>query len=72
MVNLHQRYGHYLQNKNIKHEQVNEPVLAYGWTDDGSDLTGYYVLTENHKLFYNMQEQLQYMEAWPSGLRHLS
>ena len=69
MVNLHQRYGHYLNNTNRKHDRVNELVLAYGWTDDGSDINGYYVLTENHKLFYNLQEQFQYMEGWSSGLR---
>ena len=72
MINLHQRYGHYLNNDHVKHDHVKEKVIAYGWTDDGRDLTGYYVLTENHKLFYNLQEQLQYMEAWPSGLRQLS
>jgi hypothetical protein len=56
MINLHQRYGHYL-TKNLKHDRVNERVIGYGWTDDGKDLTGYYVLTENFKLFYNLKEE---------------
>ena len=66
MVNLHQRYNHYL-NTNRKHDQVNERIIGYGWADNGSELTGYYVLTENYKLFYNLQEQFQYLERWSSG-----
>ena len=66
MVNLHELYGHY-RASGRKHDLNNERVVAYGWTDDGSDLTGYYVLTENHKLFYNMNKQFQYMEGWSSG-----
>jgi hypothetical protein len=66
MVNLHQRYNHYLHSER-KHDKVNEKVIGYGWTDDGQDLTGYYVLTEKYKLFYNLQEQFQYMESWSSG-----
>ena len=66
MINLHQRYNHYL-NSERKHDRINEKVIGYGWTDDGSELTGYYVLTEGHKLFYNLQEQFQYMEGWSSG-----
>lgn len=56
MINLHQRYGHYLTNGR-KHDRVNERVIGYGWTDDGENLTGYYVLTENYKLYYNMKEE---------------
>jgi len=41
----------------LKHDRVNERVIGYGWTDDGKDLTGYYVLTENFKLFYNLKEE---------------
>ena len=71
MINLHQRYGHYLATGR-NHDRIDERIKGYGWTDDGSNIVGYYVLTENHKLFYNMQEQFEYMEAWPSGLRQLS
>jgi len=63
MVNLHQRYGHYLNNKNKKHDRVNEHIVSYGWCDDGKDLIGYYVLTENYKLVYNLKEEFQYQEC---------
>ena len=66
MINLHQRYNHYLHS-HIKHDRVNESVISYGWTDNGKELTGYYVLTENYKLFYNIEGQFQYMEGWSSG-----
>lgn len=62
MINLHQRYGHYLV-KNVKHDRVNEHVTGYGWTDDGKNLTGYYVLTENYKLYYNLNEEYMYSES---------
>ena len=61
MINLHQRYNHYL-NTNKKHDEVNERVLSYGWSDDGQTLIGFYVLTENHKLHYNMRGEFQYKE----------
>ena len=41
---------------------MNERVIGYGWTDDGKDLTGYYVLTENFKLFYNLKEEFICLE----------
>lgn len=63
MINLHQRYGHYLVDKNRKHDRVNEHVVAYGWCDNGVDLTGYYVLTENYRLVYNLKEEFQYQES---------
>ena len=71
MINLHQRYNHYL-NSERKHDRINEKVIGYGWTDDGENLTGYYVLTEKHKLFYNLQEQFQYMESQSDWRRNLS
>ncbi len=65
IVNLHERYNHYLHTDK-KHDHVNERVISYGWTDDGKNITGYYVLTENYKLFYNMKERLESMEEWKS------
>jgi hypothetical protein len=56
MVNLHQRYGHYITSGR-KHDMVDEKIVGYGWTDDGVDLIGYYVLTENHRLLYNLNEE---------------
>jgi hypothetical protein len=71
MINLHQLYNHYLHTDK-KHDRVNEKIISYGWTDNGNELTGYYVLTENHRLFYNIDGQFQSMERWPSGLRQQS
>lgn len=56
MINLHQRFNHYLNTDKIINEQdVNEKLVSYGWLDDGKDLTGYYLLTENFELVYDMQ-----------------
>ena len=52
MINLHERYSEYMFNKRLLLEEVNEPVCAYGWCDDGKVITGYYVLTGNHCLLY--------------------
>jgi hypothetical protein len=58
VINLHQKFNHYLHTeKTLDLQDVNEKVIGYGWTDDGSDLTGYYILTENHVLYYNMDDQ---------------
>lgn len=61
MINLHERYGHYLTTGR-KHDRIDERVIAYGWTDDGTDLTGYYVLTENHRLLYSTKGDYLGME----------
>jgi len=59
MKNLHQTYGHYLHtDKLLDDHDINERVLSYGWTDDGENLTGYYVLTEHHHLYYNLDDRL--------------
>ena len=58
MINLDARYHSYLHTKkcfNI-HGQC-ENVIGYGWTDDGLTIDGYYVLTKNYKLLYNLEEQ---------------
>ena len=66
MKNLHQTYGHYLHtDKLLDDHDINERVLSYGWSDDGSKLIGYYVLTERHHLYYNLNDQL--IEKVPSG-----
>ena len=65
MKNLHQTYGHYLHtDKLLDDHDINERVLSYGWTDDGEKLTGYYVLTEHHHLYFNLKDQL--VEKVPS------
>ena len=46
MINLHQKFNHYLNtDKKIDIQDVNEKIISYGWTDDGKDIVGYYVLT---------------------------
>ena len=64
MINLDERYHEYLQgNKRLRIDGANERLQAYGWHCDGNDITGYYLTTENYKLYYNMQEQFIKMEA---------
>jgi hypothetical protein len=61
MINLHQRFNHYLNtDKKIDLRDVNERVISYGWLDNGKDLTGYYVLTENYELVYDLSDRFQY------------
>jgi len=61
MINLHQLFNHYLNTeRKIDLQDVNEKLVSYGWLDDGKDLTGYYVLTENFELVYNLKGIFQY------------
>ena len=63
MINLDTRFHSYLHtNKCFNINGRCEKVKAYGWTDDGLTIDGYYVLTENYKLFYNLEEQFTHME----------
>tara|TARA_B100000900_G_C20116065_1_gene527948 strand:+ start:320 stop:526 length:207 start_codon:yes stop_codon:yes gene_type:complete len=58
MIDLDNRYESYLHTKKcFTIDGICEHVIAYGWTDNGSDIDGYYVLTNNYKLKYNLQEQ---------------
>ena len=71
MINLHQKYNHYLHtDRFLDTADVHERVISYGWTDDGKDLTGYYVLTEYHALYYDLREQLiKKVKRCPTGTR---
>tara|TARA_R100000005_G_scaffold80844_1_gene48131 strand:- start:23 stop:262 length:240 start_codon:yes stop_codon:yes gene_type:complete len=61
MINLHQLFNHYLHtDKKLDLQDVNERLISYGWVDDGKNLTGYYVLTENFELIYNLKGEFQY------------
>ena len=63
MINLDARYHEYLHtNKCFTIDGPCEKVIAYGWTDNGSDINGYYVLTKNYKLYYNLNEKFQRLE----------
>ena len=69
MFNLDERYHSYLNSsKRMRIDGVGEKVTAYGYTDDGKDITGHYVITENYKLYYNKDAEFVKMEA----LRELS
>ena len=64
MINLDDRYHSYLHgSKRMRIDGVGEKVKGYGWRDDGKDIVGHYVITENYKLYYNMNEQFVKMEA---------
>ena len=63
MINLDERYHDYLDgSKKLRIDGVDERLNAYGWHCDGNDIKGYYLTTENYKLYYNMNEQFLKME----------
>jgi hypothetical protein len=63
MINLDERYHSYLSGqKKFRIDNVEECVKGYGFECDGSSIIGYYVLTENYRLSYNLKEQFKYME----------
>jgi len=63
MINLDERYHDYLSNaKTLRIDGVNERLKGYGWHCDGNEIKGYYLTTENYKLYYNMNEQFLKME----------
>ena len=58
MINLHQKFNHYLNtDKILDMDGVHERIISYGWMDDGTNLTGYYVLTENFELVFDLQDK---------------
>ena len=59
-VNLHQKFNHYLHTLKIGSADIDERVIGYGWTDDGKDLTGYYVQTETHRVFDLKRANIKY------------
>ena len=64
MINLDERYHDYLNGrKKLRIDGVNERIKGYGWHCDGNEIKGYYLTTENYKLYYNMNEQFVKMEA---------
>tara|TARA_B100000287_G_scaffold431533_1_gene488968 strand:+ start:1321 stop:1530 length:210 start_codon:yes stop_codon:yes gene_type:complete len=63
MINLDRRYESYLRGtKKLRIDGIEECVKAYGYTDDGKSITGYYVITENYKLYYNNDAQFLRMK----------
>ena len=64
MINLDDRYHSYLHgHKTMRIDGINERVRGYGWLDDGSDIVGHYVITDNYKLHYNMDAKFIKMQA---------
>ena len=64
MINLDVGYHSYLNgSKTMRIDGVNEKVRGYGWEDDGTDIVGYYVTTENFQLHYSKDGNFLRMEA---------
>ena len=69
MINLDERYHSYLAgNKKFRIDDIEETVKGYGFECDGSSIVGYYVLTENHKLYYTLDEQFHKLEKLNENL----
>ena len=70
MINLDQKYESYVRSgtKKLRIDGIQERVRGYGYTDNGKDIDGYYLITDNYTLYYNLNEQFIKMEA----LRELS
>ena len=53
MINLDRRYESYLHgSKKLRIDGKEHQVRAYGYTDDGQDIDGYYVTTENYTFYF--------------------
>ena len=64
MFNLDERYHSYLTgDKKLRIDGVEEKVKGYGYTDNGKDIDGYYLTTENYQLKYNMDGLFLSMKA---------
>tara|TARA_Y100000361_G_scaffold112990_1_gene103322 strand:+ start:230 stop:451 length:222 start_codon:yes stop_codon:yes gene_type:complete len=64
MINLDERYHSYLHGeKRMRIDGVGEKVTGYGWEDDGTDIIGYYVNTQNFQLHYSKDGNFLRMEA---------
>ncbi len=64
MINLDERYHDYLHtDKCFNINGVCEKVKGYGYTCNSSEITGYYVVTNRNKLYYNLKEEFVRMEA---------
>ena len=62
-VNLDERYLSYLQtDKKFLIDGVGKRVKNYGWHCDGNEIRGHYVITENHKLYYDLDNNFKTKE----------
>ena len=63
MINLDERYHDYLHtDKCFNIDGACEKVRGYGFECDNVSITGYYILTTNYKLHYNLEEQFLWKE----------
>jgi len=63
-INLHEKFNHYLNSdRKLDLEDINERIISYGWTDDGIELTGYRITTENYILYYNLSDEFVRQES---------
>ena len=55
MFNLDQKYESYVRNgdKKLRIDGEEHRVRGYGFTDNGKEIDGYYLTTDNHTLYYN-------------------
>ena len=52
MLNLDERYHSYLSGeKKLRIDGIEEQIKSYGYTDNGSDIDGYYITTKNYQLY---------------------
>ena len=64
MFNLDERYHSYLTGEmKVRIDGVEEKVIGYGYTDNGKEIDGYYLTTENYQLKYNMDGLFLNMKA---------
>ncbi len=64
MLNLDERYHSYLSGeKKLRIDGIEEQIKSYGYTDNGSDIDGYYITTENYQLYYNLEGSFRKMVA---------
>ena len=64
MFNLDQKYESYVRNgdKKLRIDGEEHRVRGYGFTDNGKEIDGYYLTTDNHTLFYGRDEKFLRME----------
>ena len=68
MINLDQKYESYVRNgsKKLRIDGIEERLRGYGYTDDGKDIDGYCLVTDNYTLYYDRDEIFLRMEALES------
>ena len=65
MINLEQKFESYVTQgtKKLRIDGIEERVRGYGYTDNGKDIDGYYLTTDNYTLYYDLDEIFLRMEA---------